>query len=178
MPQNPIDLTGQWEGHYQQHDVKYPIRATLEQHGDRLTGTMQDGVTEFTRSVFDAALLAGLPPGADEQIEEQLRRLHPDIGNAPIRSKSRLPSESALEGTSHEDSVYLVKTYQGECFGGFEVKGKEVGWTKEQHAVEYRGRIEGGGVRIIGFWTIPRSGSAGGVQQGEFLLKRAQATRS
>src|SRR3990172_7287879 len=69
MPQNPIDLTGQWEGHYQQHDVKYPIRATLEQHGDRLTGTMQDGVTEFTRSVFDAALLAGLPPGADEQIE-------------------------------------------------------------------------------------------------------------
>jgi hypothetical protein len=168
------DLSGRWEGCYMQSGAARKITAVLLQAENRITGTMRDWETEFDRSLFDAALEAGLPPGADEQIEEQLRRLHPAQPGAPIRSKSRLPSDSTLEGTVRAGFVAFTKTYQGRHFTGYQIGSQEVGWTAENHAVRYSGRIEADGNRIEGVWTICRPDSPQRALQGPFWLERVQ----
>jgi hypothetical protein len=166
------DLSGDWTGCYVQSGAARKISAVISQAENRLTGTMRDSETEFDRSLFDAALEAGLPPGADEQIEEQLRRLHPADRKTPIRSKSRLPADSTIEGTVQGPFVTFTKTYQGQLFSGYQVGDREVGWTAENHAVRYSGRIEAGGNRIEGVWTISQPGSAHRPVQGPFWLER------
>jgi hypothetical protein len=154
------------------------ISAVISQAESRLAGTMRDWETEIDRSLFDAALEAGLPPGADEQIEEQLRRLHPAERKAPIRSKSRLPADSTIEGTVRGPFVTFTKTYQGQHFTGYQIGDREVGWTAENHAVRYSGRIEAGGNRIEGVWTISQPGSPHRPVQGPFWLERVQPADS
>src|SRR3712207_4037886 len=92
-----LDLTGRWAGHYWQHGQPRPITADLAHAGGRLTGTMWDGETEFEQSVFEAAAEAGLPPGDDERIVARLRELFPGSRD-PVRSATRLPANSVLEG--------------------------------------------------------------------------------
>jgi hypothetical protein len=86
-----IPLTGRWVGHYVQGGQKYPITADLVQVGQRLSGSMQDGHPDRECSTFEAACEAGLPPGADEQIEMGLREMVPDAPAGPIRYVSHLP---------------------------------------------------------------------------------------
>ncbi|MHC4407017.1 MAG: hypothetical protein ACYTG0_45975 [Planctomycetota bacterium] len=171
--QGSIDLTGRWQGHYRQSGTARAIVATLVQSDDRIEGTMQDLETEFDRSLFDAALEAGLPPGADEQLDEHLRRQHPEIGNAPIRGKCRLPPESRIQGTIRGGQIVFVKTYQGEHFIGFQAGDKEIGHATEGHAVEYSGTIEPDGNRIEGRWTIYQP-DAPRALQGPFVLERVR----
>jgi hypothetical protein len=166
------NLSGQWKGCYMQSGAERKITAVIAQTENRITGTMRDWVTEFERSLFDAAREAGLPPGADEQIDEGLRRLHPAAGKAPIRSKSRLPSDSTIEGTRQGRFVVFTKTYQGQHFSGYQIGDREVGWTAEHHAVRYSGRIEQDGNRIEGVWTICQAGSPQRALQGPFWLER------
>ena len=70
---SPSNLTGRWIGHYREMGQEHPITAELVETGKRLSGSMRDGHPNSEHSVFEAALGAGLPPGADEQIEAQLR---------------------------------------------------------------------------------------------------------
>lgn len=172
VPPAGADLSGHWEGYYKQSGASRKISATISQTENRITGTMRDLETEFDQSLFDAALEAGLPPGADEQIDEHLRRTYHAQRNAPIRSKSRLPSDSTLEGTVQGHFVTFRKTYQGQHFSGYQIGDQEVGWTTESHAVHYSGRIEGQGNRIEGVWTISDPDSPHKALQGPFLLER------
>ncbi len=166
------DLSGDWEGCYMQAGGSRKITAVIAQTGERIAGTMRDWETEFDRSLFDAVLEAGLPPGADEQIDESLRRLHPAERKEPIRSKSRLPSDSKLEGTVRGGFVAFTKTYQGQHFSGYQIGSQEVGWSGEGHAVRYSGRIEADGNRIEGVWTISEADSPQRAVQGPFWLER------
>lgn len=172
VPEAFADLSGDWEGCYMQSGAWRKITAVIVQTGERVAGSMRDWQTEFERSLFDAALEAGLPPGADEQIDESLRRLHPAERKAPIRSKSRLPSDSKLEGTVRGKFVEFTKTYQGQHFSGYQIGSQEVGWTGEGHAVRYSGRIEADGNRIEGVWTISDADSPQRALQGPFWLER------
>jgi hypothetical protein len=170
--EDAVDLTGEWRGYYKQHGVSRPIVATLVQTGSHVTGTMRDVETEFEQSLFDAALEAGLPPGADEQIDRQLREMFPKAGRVPIRGKSRLPSESTLDGTADDDFVTFVKTYKGQHFTGYQIGDDEVGAVTEDHSVQYKGRIQQRGRRVEGFWSISRPNSPETAQQGPFVLER------
>jgi hypothetical protein len=170
--EGPVDLSGQWQGYYKQHGVSRPIAATLVQTGSRVTGTMHDVETEFEQSLFDAALEAGLPPGADERIDRQLRQMFPEAGRGPIRGKSRLPSESTLEGTVGDGFLTFVKTYKGHHFSGYRIGDEEVGWVSEDHSVRYKGRIQEHGRRVEGFWTVSEPDSPQTSQQGPFVLER------
>ena len=169
-----VSLTGDWEGYYTQSGAKHPIRATLVQEGDRITGSMVDGDTVFDRSLFDAARAAGLPPGSDEMIDASLRRSHPEVGRRPIRAKSRLPADSQLEGSVHGDRITFTKTYQGQHFIGYQVGDREIGSTREGHTVEYWGRLSEDGRRIEGRWTIPQPDSPRGSIDGAFVLQRVE----
>lgn len=166
------DITGEWHGHYAQHSDKRPIKASITQEGDRLFGTMVDVHTETERSLFAAAAEAGLPPGADEKMDEQIRQLLPDAGNEPIRGKAILPDHSLLEGTVSGSFVRFKKAYQGQHFVGFEVGEQRVGWMIEEHCVHYSGRLSDDGMAITGNWTIlePETGRANA--QGSFVLQR------
>src|SRR5262245_55321328 len=115
------DLGGRWEGYYEQHGRRHPIALELAQEGKRLRGTMHDGETVTEKSVFETAVEAGLPPGADEQIIQALREQFPDTHGQPVRARSELPALSSVEGHVEGGAVYFLKTYRGECFLGYHV---------------------------------------------------------
>jgi hypothetical protein len=167
------DLTGQWDGSYYQHDRPHPISAELVQVGEHLTGSMRDGETDTTSSVFDLAFEAGLPPGADEQIVARLREAFPDAPATPIRYLTHLPPESALEGRVRGTSLYFLKTYQGTHYGGFAVGDRLVGHRTESHSVHYGGKLIPDGSEIEGRWWIdPPPGSGERRIEGSFTLRR------
>src|SRR5271165_607362 len=95
----PENLSGRWSGHYEQRGKEYPVFAVLLQQGEILTGSMRDGQPDRDRSLFEATVEAGLPPGADEQIDANLRALFPETPPTPIRSLSHVPTESELSGS-------------------------------------------------------------------------------
>jgi hypothetical protein len=168
-----VDLTGHWTGHYFQRDQARAIAADLVQTGESLQGRMRDDQTEFEQSVFETAVEAGLPPGADEQIIARLRRQFPDEPAAPIRATSTLPPTSVLAGSVRGRRVYFLKTYQGEAFSGYRVGCRQVGLTIEQHGVHYDGRLSADGTTLEGRWLIePLPGYGSPRTEGRFLLRR------
>jgi hypothetical protein len=170
------ELTGRWEGSYIQCGADHAIAADLIVAGGRLTGTMTDGETESERSVFEMALEAGLPPGADELIIAQLRQLVPDAPGAPVRSVTQLPSASVLEGSVRGRFVSFRKIYRGEHFSGYRVGDRYVGVVLEHHVVHYQGELNDSGTEIQGNWWIePARGAGGRRAEGSFWLRRLAA---
>src|SRR5689334_21894162 len=110
---------------------------------------MRDGHPDRECSVFEATAEAGLPPGADEQIEARLRAMVPDGPSGPIRYVSHLPSQSVLEGRRTGRTVRFLKTYRGPAFGGYRVGDVLIGVERADHAVHYEGRLGDDG-RTIG----------------------------
>jgi hypothetical protein len=165
-------LTGRWSGHYRQHGVPHPISARLRQDGLQLSGTMEDGETGTERSVFEAAMDAGLPPGADEEIIARLREMYPDLPRStPVRAMTILPSASVLEGTVQGRQVSFLKTYQGMHFAGFRVGNERVGRTVDRHSVHYQGELNAEGTVLTGRWWIePTLGERR--TEGTFELRR------
>lgn len=173
---NDANLTGEWVGEYYQHGDPHPIEASLVQDGERLTGAMRDGETDSESTVFKVAADAGLPPGADERIEADLRAMFPDARAEPIRFITHLPPESSLEGSVKGDRVQLLKRYQGAHYGGYRVGDKLVGHRIEDHSVQYGGRLSPDGLEIEGRWWIdPIAGAGGHRTEGSFTLRRRPA---
>jgi hypothetical protein len=170
-----VELTGRWVGHYLQRGQQFPITADLKQVGQRVSGSMHDGRPDRECSTFEAACDAGLPPGADEQIEAKLREAVPDAAAGPIRYVSHLPTASALEGRCSGKTVYFVKTYQGTSFGGYKVGDKLVGVQKDGHAVHYEGYLSSDGLVIEGRWWIDADQEyAPRRSEGLFTLRRSE----
>ena len=167
-----FDVTGEWEGHYTQHDDKRPIKAVLSQEGNRISGTMTDVQTETERSLFDATVEAGLPPGSDEKIDEQIRQMMPAAGNEPIRVKAILPGQSQLDGIVEGGFVRFTKVYLGQHFVGYQVGDKGIGHVIEGHSVQYSGRLSGNGKTIEGNWTIHQPRVPKGYFEGMFVLRK------
>jgi hypothetical protein len=171
-----LNLSGRWAGHYFQGGKEYPITADILDEGGRLSGFMYDGQPDRDYSLFQAAAEAGLPPGADEQIEARLREMVPDTSGAPIRYVSHLPTNSTLRGRRTGQAVAFVKSYQGTSFSGYQVGDRLVGARVEGHEVHYEGQHSPDGMALEGRWRIdpnPASGSPGA--EGLFRLRRAEA---
>jgi hypothetical protein len=167
------NLTGRWFGHYEQQGRQHPITADLVQEGADLIGSMQDGQPDRDYSLFEAAVEAGLPPGADEQIDANLRAMMPDAPSAAIRCISHLPADSRLEGRCNGRIVSFVKTYTGTAFSGYKIGDKILGTEKEGHSVHYQGKLSPNDLEIEGRWWIeaePRLGTRR--TEGLFLLRR------
>ncbi len=174
MPE--FDISGEWVGDYSQSDRRSPIRATLQQEGQRLSGTMVDLRTSSDRSLFDAVAEAGLPPGTDEQIDEQVRRLLQANDKEPIRARAVLPEQSLLNGQVRGRSVRFTKIYQGQHIVGYQLGDRGIAQVIERHAVEYSGRLAVDGQSIQGQWTIHDPQSPKGLLTGGFVLRRETAT--
>lgn len=168
-----INPTGQWRGHYLQHDRARAIVAEWHHAGERLTGTMHDLDPACERSVFEMAVEAGLPPGEEEQIIAWLRAQFPDAPGVPIRSVTHLPPISVLEGTVRGRTVYFRKTYEGERFSGYRVGDRYVGVTIALHVVYYSGQLSDAGTHLEGRWWIQQAPEHGGHRtEGGFVLRR------
>jgi hypothetical protein len=136
---------------------------------------MRDGHPDRECSAFEAACEAGLPPGADEQIEAQLRAMVPDAPAGPIRYVSHLPRASVLEGRRRGPTVRFLKTYQGTSFGGYKVGDKLVGVQKDGHAVHYEGQLSPDGLVLEGRWSIDPDPTFGTPRaEGLFTLRRLE----
>jgi hypothetical protein len=167
------NVTDRWAGHYLLHGHSWPINAELVQAGERLTGSMRDGVTDKEYSVTELALEAGLPPGGDEQIVDRLRRMFPDAPATEVRYVTHLPPDSALQGWVKGPEVYFKKTYEGTHYGGYQIGDKLVGFEKESHVVHYGGRVTVDGQQIEGKWWIEnKPGDGTRRAEGSFTLRR------
>jgi len=167
------NLTDRWVGNYFQHGRPRPIMADLVQAGERLTGSMRDGVTESECSVTEVAVEAGLPPGGDEQIVDRLRRMFPDAPATEVRYVTHLPPDSALEGWVKGLEVYFLKAYEGTHYGGYQIGDKLVGFEKAAHVVHYGGRVSSDGEEIEGKWWIEDTpGHGPRLAEGSFTLRR------
>jgi hypothetical protein len=173
-----FELTGQWEGNYGNHGRECPIRASLVQVGSRISGTMVDVQTERTCSLFEATSEWGLPPGADERLDEQIRQYVPGSGAAPIQAKWILPEQSRLDGTIDGSFVRFTKVYQGDHFVGYQIGDKEIGHVIEHHSVNYSGRLSSDGRTIEGRWTILHLETGMRLVDGPFVLRRALTATS
>jgi hypothetical protein len=170
-------LTGRWIGHYLQQGQEYPITADFHEAAERLSGFMYDGQPDREYSVMQATAEAGLPPGADEQIEAKLREMVPDVASGPIRYVSHLPPNSILRGRRTGQTIYFLKTYQGTSFGGYRVGGNLLGIRKADHEVHYEGQLSPDGLVIEGRWWIDADPAARTPQtEGLFHLRRTEAS--
>jgi CUE domain len=160
------NLSGRWVGNYYQHNRPHPLSLELIQDGERLTGSMRDGETDQEFSVFEVAVDAGLPPGADEQIVAQLKEMFPEVPASSIRYVTHLSEESSIEGWVRGDMVYFLKTYEGAHVGGYKVGERIVGHFKEHHSVHYRGKLSPDGDTFEGKWWI-ESATGPGVARNE-----------
>jgi hypothetical protein len=166
------NLTGRWIGYYEQEGQRRPIVADLVQEGVALGGSMHDGQSDFDCSLFDLTAKAGLPPGADERIDANLRAMMPGA-RGPIRYVIDLPPESRLEGRCAGSTVSFVKTYLGESFQGYKVGEKVLGSREKGHSVHYQGLLSLAGDEIQGTWCIPAGpGHQSRRTEGTFLLRR------
>ena len=172
-------LTGRWVGHYLQQGQEYPITADFREAGESLSGFMYDGQPDRESSVFQATAEAGLPPGADEQIEAKLREMVPDVAPGPIRYVSHLPPNSILRGRRTGQTVRFLKTYQGTSFGGYRVGDHLLGYREADHEVHYEGQLSSDGLVIEGRWWIDADPEAGTPQtEGLFHLRRSEASEA
>lgn len=172
MP-NTIDITGRWVGAYHQHSAEHPISTQFNQFETHLQGKMTDGETRFERSVFEAALAAGLPPGSDEQIEAKLRAEYPDAPREPIQATSIFPPHSKIEGEVRGRSVRFVKRYLGEIFSGWRIGDTLIGSTVAGQMVTYGGIVSADGNVIEGRWWIDGDRKSGTSRcEGGFRLQR------
>jgi len=169
---HPCSLSGQWIGHYRQGGQEHEIRADLLHEGDQLGGTMNDSDTESDRSIFEATLEAGLPPGSDELIVARLREKYPESLQEPIRIVSHLPAQSVLQGRVKNRVVTFTKTYQGEHFAGIRVGKEYIGTRISEHQVQFRGELSADGQVLHGIWWIEASQPGERRLQGQFELRR------
>jgi len=167
------NLSGRWIGFYAQGGQERPISADLVQTGVNLSGSMRDGQPDRECSLFEGAVAAGLPPGADELIDANLRKMLPEAAREPIRWVTHLPEESVLEGRCDGDVVSFIKTYMGSSFSGYKVGDKMVGTEAEGHAVHYQGQLSPDRSMIEGRWWIdPDPDRETRRTQGLFMLRR------
>lgn len=167
-------LAGRWTGHYSQHGREFRISTELTQAGDRISGSMRDDDARHECSVFEIAAMAGLPPGADEQIVARLRALVPDEENEPIRYVSVLPPESKIEGRVRGRSVTFVKSYQGATSSGYRVGKTLLGEARRGHWVHYEGTLTDDGQTMEGVWRIDADPALGCKSlEGSFRLQRS-----
>lgn len=174
MPHS-TDITGRWQGMYSQHGREHPITADFAQVDEHLQGRMLDGVTSFETSIFEAALEAGLPPGADEQMELRLRQQHPDLPRGPIRACATVPETSILEGEVTRRVIRFTKTYLGEYFSGWKVGERVIGSSVPSHVVHYRGKLSDDDLTIEGQWWVEADARRGTQKlNGRFVLNRLE----
>lgn len=167
-----VTLTGDWQGHYTQHGSRHRLLARLTQQGPRFTGEMTDLDNVTVQSLFDFVADAGMQPGADEQLEGQIRQMLPEAGPGPITTRSILPWSSRLTGTVQGPFVRFIKTYDGEAWHGYEIDETGIGQRQPAHPVEYSGRLSPDGNMISGLWTIYHQDSSRGCIDGGFTLQR------
>jgi hypothetical protein len=170
-----LNITGPWAGNYCQHGRPQPIEADLVQAGERLTGSMRDGVTDRKISVTQVALEAGLPPGGDEQIVDRLRRMFPDAPAKEVVYVTHLPPDSALQGWVKGLKVYFLKIYEGTHYGGYQIGDTLVGYQNATHVVQYSGCVSSDGQEIEGKWWIEDTPGHGPRRaEGAFTLRRQE----
>ncbi len=134
---------------------------------------MNDELTEFGAPIAEMAMEEGLPPGADEQIVEQVRTLCPWALTEKVLAEVEVPPDSLLEGEVDGDAVRFLKTYQGPFFAGYRVGDVRVGIAGEDQEVHYRGLLNADGDEIEGQWLLTGEPKQGIVRtEGRFLLRR------
>ena len=151
-----FDLSGEWQGHYEQNRRQHGISMRVVQRGQSFVGAMRDVDTLL------ASAEALTPPSGDGT--------KPETVQAEVLSS--LPEHSTIEGEIEGRLVSFVKSYRGTSTTHVRVPGRaQMTFAAPGHQVQYRGTLTPAGDEFAGYWTIPpRHGER--TLRGRFVLRR------
>jgi hypothetical protein len=158
-----IDLSGDWEGHYEQNGGRHGISMHVAQRGNSFVGAMRDADTVLaSREVLHAQPVEG--EGAQPQV----------VGEAEVLST--LPERSIVEGELVGRVVSFVKSYQGKSTTSVWVADRaNMTFEFAGHRVHYHGTLDVGGDELAGHWSLP-SQQGGPPLRDRFVLRRVRST--
>ena len=158
---NARNVSGDWQGHYEQDGGRHGIRMQVAQVGQSFVGEMRDEDTVLSGrseiAVYDEAECAA------EAVE--------------LETMGVLPERSIVEGTVEGDRVVFDKCYQGAHTQSAWIDGgDEMHLEVPAHTVRYEGELEPGGDVLRGRWSIPGEVGDDGepveLASGTFELRR------
>lgn len=171
-------LNGNWEGHYQQYNVRFRIAAEIIQEGSTVSGRMRDLNNNTGRSLREFFMEAGLPPEAEARLEQDIRNMIPNASDEAIVVRSILPPFAILSGNIEGDRVIFTKVYQGESIQRYEIGDQAIAFSTPSHEIEYSGQLSNDRMKITGKWTIYQEDAPGGFIDGSFELSRIVSDRN
>ena len=134
-----IDLTGRWQGHYEQNRGRHGISMVVAQRGSSFVGRMRDADTLIAKH----KKLDSPGPG-------------PSGRTTDVEVVHSLPEESHIEGNIEGAAVQFVKRYLGKATSSLWGAGSSsVHQEKSDHRVFYHGDLLEGGNLLRGEWRIP-----------------------
>jgi len=151
-----IDLTGSWQGHYEQNGGRHGISMVVAQRGSSFVGRMRDAHT----------LIAGT-----EKLDASVPGF---FGKATtVEVVHSLPEESDIEGSVEGSAVEVVKRYRGKATSMWVAGGSSLHNESADHRVIYRGLLDESGSLLRGEWRIVSNDSGHPDLVDSFELRRA-----
>ena len=160
-----MDVTGEWKGFYRDpgnsvfsdDDDRFPILATFECVGGKLTGHMID--ERETTPIPYADIVANIRQShSEEYTREEIREMEAVCIQSPnLKYEIDLPQQSTIRGKVKGESVSFIKEYVGPHTTGW--RDGDDYWRNsytEKHRIRYEGFLIEGGQVIAGNWTIVR----------------------
>lgn len=154
-----FDLTGSWEGHYQQNGRHHGISMRVVQKGSSFVGAMRDADTLLVGQ--ERLHAASMEDGKETEV----------LGDAEVLCS--LPEHSYVEGEVEGRLVTFTKRYQGKSSTSVFVEGKaNLTFETPGHVVHYRGVLSPDGDLLSGMWRIPPRHADGELLRDHFELRR------
>jgi hypothetical protein len=159
-----IDISGDWQGHYEQNRRQHGISMHVVQRGQSFVGAMRDAVTLLASTERLRAMRGSGAGATDTAVQAEVL--------------SSMPEHSTVEGEVEDRLVTFVKSYRGVSSTNVWVAGKaKLKIEAPGHQVHYRGTLAANGNEFAGYWTIPAA-KGGTTLRGRFLLRRDRASGS
>ena len=136
-----MDLTGTWQGFYEQGGTRHPIEMRVRHRGRVLHGTMRD---------TDTLLMSSLE-GAEA---EQLRGMLDYEGEESPQMITSLPATSTVAGEVAGEAITFVKRYDGAQQSEVWVEDMHVTIEVRDHVVLFGGQLEEDAQVMRGEWWV------------------------
>ena len=168
-------VTGNWDGHYEQHGRNFPIELSLRHRGNKVSGSMVDVNGEHTQPLRQLLTDSHMPAAQINEFVEEVRSQFPDSPDGEIEYLSSLPNASLISGEVDGFSISFTKRYEGYLEIEYRLNGLSLIQDAQCENVMYTGKISDDFNLISGNWSISAPDDFATEISGNFQLERRAA---